>query len=50
MRSGRITFWNARSIASGFSSASIARAVSMNRLNCSGLSGRGFGLRGMQTW
>jgi|SRR5437868_11055344 len=44
---GEITRSKARSSAPGLSSTSISRAVSMNRLNCSGLSGLGFGLRGM---
>ena len=44
----RTTLLNARSTASGLSSASTSRAVSMKRLNCSGLSDFGFDLRGIQ--
>jgi hypothetical protein len=44
---GEITRSKARSSAPGLSSTSTSRAVLTNRLNCSGLSGLGFGLRGM---
>src|ERR1700746_688542 len=42
-----MTLSKALSSAPGLSSASTSRAMSMNRLNCSGLSGGSFGLRGM---
>ena len=44
---GRTTLLKARSNGSGLSSTSTSRAVSMKRLNCSGLSGFGLGLRGI---
>jgi hypothetical protein len=44
-----MTLLNARSIASELSSTPISRAISTKRLNCSGSSGWGFGLRGIMT-
>jgi hypothetical protein len=44
---GLATLLNARSAASSLSSASASRAASMKRLDCSGSSGFGFGLRPM---
>jgi hypothetical protein len=41
---------SARSNASGLSSISTSRAVSMKRLNCSELSGFGVGFRGISGW
>jgi hypothetical protein len=43
-----VTFSNALSKASGLSSTPTSRAMSMSRLKCSGLSGLGFGLRGIR--
>jgi hypothetical protein len=42
-----MTLFNARSNASVLSSTSTSRAISINRLNCLGLSGFGLGLRGI---
>jgi hypothetical protein len=47
-RGVRITFLNARSKAFPVSSVPSSRAALMKRLDCSGSSGGGFGLRGME--